>query len=102
IIADGPDDGRTEMLGPLREDQADAASRSMEQDRVAGFGTIGLPDPILRRQALEHHRGRGLVIDAVGQLEEPLGRNQPLLRIGTDRGSPIGNPIAWFQIAYSW
>ena len=98
VIADRTDDGSAEMLCPLREDQADAAGCGMEQDRVAGFDTIGLPDQILRRQALEHHGSRGLVIDAVRQLEQAVGGDQPLLRIGTDRRGPIGNPIAWFQV----
>jgi len=67
IAADGADDGGAEMFRPLAEDKTDAACRGMEQDGVAGLDAIGLTDQILHRQALEHHRRRGLVIEAVGQ-----------------------------------
>ena len=67
VAADGADHGGAEMFGPLAEDQADAAGRGMQQDGIAGFDPIGLADQILRRQALQHHRGGGLVVDTVGQ-----------------------------------
>ncbi len=86
------------MLGPLAEDQADAARRGMEQDGLAGFDPIGLADQILHRQALQHHRGGGLVIDAVGQLDQAIGRNQPRLGIGAERCISIGDAVAGLQI----
>ena len=88
VAADGADHGGAEMLGPLAEDQADAAGRGMQQDGVAGFDAIGLADQILRGQALQHHGGGGLVVDAVGQLEQAIGRDQPRFGIGADRRAP--------------
>ena len=84
VAADRADHGDAEMLGPLAEDQADAARRGMQQDGLAGFDPIGLADEILHRQALQHHRRGGLVIDVVGQLDQAIGRNQPLLGIGAE------------------
>ena len=98
IAADGADHGGAEMLGPLAEDQADAAGRRMQQDGVAGLDAIGLADQVLRRQALQHHGGGGLVIDAVGQLEQAIGRDQPGFGIGADRRSAIGDAVACLQI----
>ena len=37
VVADGADHGGAEMLGPLADDQADAARRGMDQDGLAGF-----------------------------------------------------------------
>ena len=98
LAADGADHGGAEMLGPLAEDQADAAGRGMQQNGVAGFDAIGLADQVLRGQALQHHRGRGLVVDAVGQLEQTIGRNQPRLGIGADRRRAVGDAITGLQI----
>ena len=86
------------MLGPLRQDQADAAGGGMQQDGFAGFDAIGLADQILHRQALQHHRRRGLVVDAVGQFDQAIGRDQPRLGIGADRGGAIGDAVARLQI----
>jgi hypothetical protein len=67
VTADGADDGGAQRLGPLTRNQANAASRRMEQDGVAFLDPIGLPDEVLGRHALEHHCGSLLVGDAVWQ-----------------------------------
>jgi hypothetical protein len=98
VAADGADHGDAEMLGPLAEDQADAARRSMEQNGLAGFDTISLADEILHRQTLQHHRRGRFVVNAVGQLDQAIGWNQPLLGIGAGRCASIGDAVAGFQI----
>ena len=98
VAADGADHGGAEMLGPLAEDQADAAGRGVEQDGVAGLDLIGLADQVLRRQALQHHRRGGLVVDAVGQLQQAVGRDQPRFGIGAERRRAIGDAIAGLQV----
>jgi hypothetical protein len=98
IIADRTDDGGAEMLRPLAQDKADAARRGMQQDGVAGFDAIGLADQILHRQALQHHRRCGLVVDAVGQFDQAFGRNQPLFGIGAERRASIGDAVARLEI----
>ena len=35
LASDGADDGRSERLGPLADDQPDAAGRGVNEDRVA-------------------------------------------------------------------
>ncbi len=101
VAADSPDHGRAEMLCPLAEDQTDAAGRRMQQDRIAGFDAIGLADQILNREALQHHGGRGAVIDAVGQLEQAVGGDQPRFGVGTERRSTIGDTITGLQIGHA-
>ena len=98
VAADGADDGGAEMLRPLAEDKADAARRGVKQDRVAGFDAIGLADQVLCRQALQHHRRGGRVVDAVGQFEQPVGRDQPRFGIGAERRTAIGDAVAGLQI----
>jgi hypothetical protein len=99
IAADGADHGRAEMLRPLAEDEADAPCCGMQQDGIAGFDAIGLADQILHRQALEHHGGRGLVIDPFGQFQQTIGRNQPRFGIGAKRSIAVGDAVARLQIA---
>ena len=98
VAADGADDGSAEMLCPLAQDRADAAGGRMQQDGVAGFDAVGLPDQILRRQALQHHRRRGLVVDAIGQLEQAIGGYQSRLGVGAHRRGAIRDAIARLQI----
>ena len=94
IVADGADDGGAEMLRPLAQDKADAAGRGVQQDGIAGFDAIGLADQILHRQALQHHRRCGLVVDVVGQFDQTVSRNHPLFGIGAERRASIGDAVA--------
>jgi hypothetical protein len=89
------------MLCPLTEDQADAAGRRVEKDGVAGFDAIGLADQVLHREALQHHGRGGFVVDAVGQLEQAIGRDQARFGIGTDRRAAIGDAVAGLQIGHA-
>ena len=98
IAADRADHGGTEMLRPLAQDQADTARGGMQQDGISGFNPIGLADQILHRQTFEHHRGCGLVIDAVGQLQQTVRRDQPRFGIGAERRSAVGDAVARLQI----
>ena len=93
VAADGADDGRTQRLGPLARDEADPAGRGMEQDGVAFLDLVGLPDQVLGRHALEHHRGRLLIGDAVRQHDQAIRRHDPHLRIGALGAARIGNAI---------
>ena len=70
----------------------------MQQNRVAGFDAIGLPDQILRGQALQHHRGGGLVVDAVRQFQQAIGRDQAGFGIGADRRGAIGDAVAGLDV----
>ena len=70
----------------------------MKQNRVARLDAIGLADQILHGETLQHHRSRGLVVDTVGQLEQPVGRDEPHFGIGAERGCAIGDAITWLQV----
>ena len=98
VVADGADHGGAEMLCPLRQDEADAAGRGMQQDGVARFDAIGLADQVLRGEALEHHRRRRLVVDAVGQFQQTIGWDQPRFGISTDRRRAVGDAIAGLEM----
>ena len=94
VAADGADDGRAQRLGPLARDEADPAGRGMEQDGVAFLDLVGLPDEVLGRHALEHHRGRLLIGDAVRQHDQAIRRHDPLLGIGAVGAARIGDAVA--------
>ena len=67
--------------------------RRLEQDGIATLDAVGLPDEVLGRQTLQHHRGGLVVRDAVRQHHQPVGRNDPDLGVSPGRSSHIGNAI---------
>jgi hypothetical protein len=71
----------------------------MQQDRLAGLDAIGLADQVLRREAFEHHGRGGLVIEAVGQLDQAIGRDQPRFGISSQRRAAIGDAVARLQVS---
>ena len=94
LAADGADHRCAKMLGPLADDQADAASGSMNQDAVARTHPIGLVQQITRGHATDHHRGRRAFVDAFRQRDHARGRHQPQFGIG-----PIGPRDATHAVA---
>ena len=92
--ADGANHGRAKMLGPLADDQADAAGGGMDQDEVAGLHRIRFVQQITGGHAADHHRGRRAFIDAVRQHDHARGRHQPHFRIGSIRTRDATHAIA--------
>jgi len=70
----------------------------VQQNGVAGLDPIDLPDQVLHRQALQHHRRGDLVVDAVGQLQQPVGRDQPRFRISAERRRAVANAVAGLDV----
>jgi hypothetical protein len=93
LRADRADDGGAEMIGPLAGDEADAAGRGMEEDRLPGADFECLAKQILRGEALQRHRRCRAKVDARRDLDQPVGGDQPLLRIGAV-GAGIGDAVA--------
>jgi hypothetical protein len=102
VIADGSDDGCAQRLGPLARDEANPTGCRMEQDGVAFLDHVGLPDEVLSRHALEHHRGRLLIGDAVRKHDQAIRRHDPHLRIGALRAARIGNAITDIYVGDAW
>jgi len=48
--------------------------------------------------ALEHHRRRLSVVDAVRDGDQAIGRHQPFLGIGADRRVGVGDPVAGLEL----
>src|ERR1700754_4721488 len=71
------------MLRPLAQDGADAASRSMDQDRFAWLRPEDSVDDQRCREPFHHHRRRLLVGYAAWKLDQALRRNIARLRIST-------------------
>jgi hypothetical protein len=69
LRADTADHRRSHVFGPLTEDQANTAGGGIDQYRVAGLNGISAVAKIMRRQALQHHCRRRLVIDGVGDFD---------------------------------
>jgi hypothetical protein len=69
----------------------------VDQDRVALGHREHRAKEHLRGHALEHHPGRLLGLDALGELDQPVGVDQPLLGIAADR-SGISDPVARLHI----
>jgi hypothetical protein len=94
IAADGADDGCAQSLGPLARDQSNPAGSGMEQDGVAFLDLVGLPDEVLGGHALEHHRGRLLIGDAIRQHDQAIRRHDPLFGIGALGPTRVGDAVA--------
>jgi hypothetical protein len=92
------DNGRAEVLCPLRQDEANAAGRCMHKDCVTRLDVEGTAQQILRCQALQHHRCGGLEVDGVGQVNEEVRRHNALLGIGAER-LDIGDTIAGGEVS---
>ena len=61
---DRADDGCAQVLGPLAENEADAARRRVQQEGIPGFEGINAPQQISGGQAAHGHRCRGFTVDA--------------------------------------
>ena len=79
-----------------RRDQPDAARGGVEEDRVAGLHREGPAQEVLRRHALQHHRGGGVVIDPVRQLDHELDVGEPLLGVVAE-GDDVGDAVAGLE-----
>ena len=87
-------------LRPLAGDQTDAARGGVKQQRGAGPDLIGLPQQVAHRHALQHHGGAGLVVDAVGQLDQPVRRHHPFVRVTAERAR-VGAAVTDLEIGYA-
>ena len=100
LRAHGADRGHAELLQPLTGDEADAAGRGVPQHRVALLHLVGGMDQVVHRQALQHHRRRLLVADALGHLHHAVGGHDARFAVRA-RQAGIGDPIAFLQILYA-
>jgi hypothetical protein len=57
----------------LAGDQSDAAGGRVEQDRLTALQPIRLAQQVLRGEAFEHDGGSRAILDALRQLDEPIG-----------------------------
>ena len=72
-----PDHRCAERIRPLAEDQADAARRSVNEDRFAQASPRRPRSSIRAVVTLEHHGGGKFVRDIVGQLDQAIRVDQP-------------------------
>jgi hypothetical protein len=100
IAADGADHGGAEMLGPLAGDEPHPAGRGMEEDGLPRLDPERPAEQVLRGHALEHHRRRLLVRDALGERHEAVGRHQARLGIGAERRRRISHPLPDGKLAH--
>ena len=73
----GTDDCCAEGGRPLTENEAGSAGRGMHEDQVTRLNEIHLPDQHLSRHPLQHHRGRLLEGDRLGNF---TSRSAPMSR----------------------
>src|SRR3954451_13426082 len=94
---DCADHGRAKRCRPLAHDEADAAGRCMDQDRVAFVHREYRAQEHVRGHALQHHSRSLFAAYRVGQLHQPVGVDQPLFGIAAD-GSRISDSVAALHI----
>ncbi len=89
--------GRAQRRRPLAEEDADAAGGGLHQHHIAGPDLVDLAQQILCGHALQHHRRRRLVGDAVGDFHQPIRSNHPRLAVAA-RNRRIRNAIAGLEL----
>jgi hypothetical protein len=94
IRSDRADHRDVQRARPLTGDEADAACRRVEQDRFAALQRKRLAEQVLDGQPFQHQRRGRHVVDAVGNLDEALGRHDPMRRVAARRAAAIRNAIA--------
>ena len=87
------DDAGADVLGKLRDQQSRAARGSVDQRSVATLQRERRSRQIVRRHALQHHRGGCMGIDSVGHSDELGFGNDCVLRVRS-RGHCPGDAIA--------
>jgi hypothetical protein len=92
--ADRADDGRAKVLGPLRQDAANATGGGLHKDCVPRLDAEGATQQKLRCQALQHHRRGGLELYGVGQVNEEVRGNYALFGIAPKRLYSINHAVA--------
>ncbi len=97
--ADGTDDRRAEMVGPLTRNEADAARSGVHQNDGALADLEGAVEQILHGHALEHHRRCLFVADVVRQLHRAVGGQQTLRRIAAERRH-VGDAVAHLDVGH--
>ncbi len=98
LRAHGADEVGAQRLRPLAGDEAHAAGRRVEEDRLAGLDRVGAPQQVLDREALQHHAGGLLEGDRVGQLHQPLGGMDLHLGVGAQGAGGPGHAVADLQV----
>ncbi len=96
--ADRADDIGAEMIGPLAQDQADAAGCGMNEDVHALLDLEGAAQQIFRRHAFEHHGGGLLVADIRRQFHGAVSRDVALGGVAAERHD-IADAIADLEVA---
>ncbi|KAG1392581.1 hypothetical protein G6F59_014559 [Rhizopus arrhizus] len=81
-----------------RDRQAHAAGGRMEQDGFAALQAIGLAEQVLHRQALEHQRSGFVETDALGHLDDLVGRHVARFGVGTDGALAVGDAVTLLQM----
>ena len=100
---DRADHRQPEQFGPLRNDQADAACRGMQQHGVARLERIDPAHQVGGGQAPHGHGRRGLATDGLRQLDQQCGRDQPLGAVGAQRvgEAGVGHAVADRQMGHA-
>ena len=95
--ADCADDVGAEIIGPLAEDQPDAAGGSVNENVHAFVDLERAAQEVFGRHALEHHGGGLLVADIRRQFDGAIGRDDAF---GTRnrRAPPLADPVADLEV----
>ena len=100
VAADGAQNRRPLVAGPLAQKQTDSARRRLHQHRVARFHFPGFVQQVICQQPLKRRCRRNFVRCVIGQPDQLVRTDDHFLRIGTDVHA-IGDPVARCEISYT-
>ena len=92
VAPHGADDGRSELLRPLAEDETDPARCRVHEHLVAELDGIRAMQEVFRRHSLQHHGGARVVVDPVRQSNDSISRHVTNFGVRTERRRSIRNP----------
>ena len=98
VGGDGADHPGAQRLGPLAQQQPDAARRRVDEDGLAGPHAVGAMQQVFGGHALQHQRRRRLVVDLVRQHHDLVRRQGADADIGARRRAGIGDAVARQQM----
>ncbi|MCY1508526.1 hypothetical protein D9M68_428380 [compost metagenome] len=103
LVGHSADDCQAKQLGPLRDDQPDAAGGGVQQNAVADFEVIDASHQVRRSQTAHGHGCCGFETDGFRQLDQWCGRDDALGAVGTQgvEKSGVGNAITDCDVGHA-
>ena len=101
VARHGAEHARSERLRPRAQEQSHAARRRVHEHGVARAHAMRAMQQVLGRHALQHARGRRVVVDVVGQRDDLVRGHRAHVDVGARRRARVRDTIARQQVVHT-